>query len=110
MWREPFHEITHCCGYKPCARAADSRDGCLARRDSVGGYVATELIFTVAGPDGAGLPRSHSRRESLLPIALDGTDGVPPIAALLSPACHRGARCLRVELLAIQDGSWNGTN
>jgi hypothetical protein len=44
-----------------------------------------------------------------LPIALDGTDGVPAIAALLSQACHRGARCLTVDPLAIQDGSWNGT-
>jgi hypothetical protein len=46
--------------YKPCARATDSWGGCLARRDSVGGYVATES-HTIAGPDGAGLPRSHRR-------------------------------------------------
>ncbi len=44
-----------------------------------------------------------------VPIALDGTDGVPATAALLSQACHRGARCPRVDPLAIQDGSWNGT-
>src|SRR5262249_5499215 len=62
LWRETFHQITHCCGYKPCARATGSRGGCLARLDSIGGYVATKP-HTVAGPDKASLPRSHSRGE-----------------------------------------------
>ena len=91
LWRETFHEITHCCGHKPCARAPDSRGGWLARRVSLADMSQQSPFIPSPVLTAPAFLEATADESIFVPIALDGTDGVPAHSGIAVTGLPQGS-------------------
>ena len=84
-------QITHCCGYKPCARAPDSRCGCLARRNRLADMSQQSPFIPSPVLTAPAFLEATAGENILLPIALDGTDGVPAHSSIAITGLPQGS-------------------